>query len=238
MRGKLMNPDIVGLSAREGRGEGAGSRCPRTRPCSSRRTRASGASTRSRTRSSARSSPSTSSTAGRPGAGAASRSCATAGSATRSRSTARTRPSSARSRSRSRSTASSSTARRSQGAVGYTTNLFPSMTLGCGSFGGNITSDNIGPQHLLNIKRVARVRAGLARRADVGRIPAPAAGRGARAGAEPVERSPRSERRPASVARDAARAAAAPRESRANPLFPRGREEHHCDSTSRQEESR
>jgi acyl-CoA reductase-like NAD-dependent aldehyde dehydrogenase len=47
----------------------------------------------------------------------------------------------------------------SQGAVGYTTRLFPSMTLGCGSFGGNITSDNIGPQHLLNIKRVARVRA-------------------------------------------------------------------------------
>jgi acetaldehyde dehydrogenase (acetylating) len=47
----------------------------------------------------------------------------------------------------------------SQGAVGYTTNLFPSMTLGCGSFGGNITSDNIGPQHLLNIKRLARVRA-------------------------------------------------------------------------------
>jgi hypothetical protein len=42
-----------------------------------------------------------------------------------------------------------------QGGVGLTTNLFPSMTLGCGSFGGNITSDNIGPQHLLNIKRVA-----------------------------------------------------------------------------------
>jgi acyl-CoA reductase-like NAD-dependent aldehyde dehydrogenase len=46
----------------------------------------------------------------------------------------------------------------SQGAVGFTTRLFPSMTLGCGSFGGNITSDNIGPQHLLNIKRVGRVR--------------------------------------------------------------------------------
>src|SRR5206468_2820277 len=29
------------------------------------------------------------------------------------------------------------------GAVGYTTNLFPSMTLGCGAAGGNITSDNI-----------------------------------------------------------------------------------------------
>jgi acetaldehyde dehydrogenase (acetylating) len=41
------------------------------------------------------------------------------------------------------------------GAVGYTTGLFPSMTLGCGSIGGNITSDNISPLHLMNIKRVA-----------------------------------------------------------------------------------
>jgi hypothetical protein len=29
------------------------------------------------------------------------------------------------------------------------------MTLGCGGSGGNITSDNISPRHLLNIKRVA-----------------------------------------------------------------------------------
>src|SRR5277367_1298815 len=41
------------------------------------------------------------------------------------------------------------------GAIGYSTNLFPAMTLGCGSPGGNITSDNIGPQHLMNVKRVA-----------------------------------------------------------------------------------
>lgn len=41
------------------------------------------------------------------------------------------------------------------GAIGASTNIFPSMTLGCGSFGNNITSDNIGPQHLLNIKRIA-----------------------------------------------------------------------------------
>jgi acetaldehyde dehydrogenase (acetylating) len=41
------------------------------------------------------------------------------------------------------------------GGIGATTGIFPSMTLGCGSFGNNITSDNIGPQHLLNIKRVA-----------------------------------------------------------------------------------
>jgi hypothetical protein len=46
----------------------------------------------------------------------------------------------------------------SQGAVGFTTGLFPSLTLGCGSFGGNITSDNVGPQHLVNLKRLARVR--------------------------------------------------------------------------------
>ena len=42
-----------------------------------------------------------------------------------------------------------------QGSIGLTTNLFPAMTLGCGAIGGNITSDNIGPQHLMNIKRVA-----------------------------------------------------------------------------------
>jgi acetaldehyde dehydrogenase (acetylating) len=41
------------------------------------------------------------------------------------------------------------------GSIGYSTNLFPAMTLGCGSFGGNITSDNIGPQHLMNLKRIA-----------------------------------------------------------------------------------
>ncbi|GMX62483.1 acetaldehyde dehydrogenase (acetylating) [Paenibacillus elgii] len=41
------------------------------------------------------------------------------------------------------------------GGIGATTGITPSFTLGCGSFGNNITSDNIGPQHLLNIKRVA-----------------------------------------------------------------------------------
>ncbi len=41
------------------------------------------------------------------------------------------------------------------GSIGYSTNLFPAMTLGCGSPGGNITSDNIGPLHLINIKRIA-----------------------------------------------------------------------------------
>ncbi len=41
------------------------------------------------------------------------------------------------------------------GSIGYSTNLFPAMTLGCGSAGGNITSDNIGPHHLMNLKRIA-----------------------------------------------------------------------------------
>jgi acyl-CoA reductase-like NAD-dependent aldehyde dehydrogenase len=42
-----------------------------------------------------------------------------------------------------------------QGSVGITTNLQPSMTLGCGAVAGNITSDNVGPQHLINTKRIA-----------------------------------------------------------------------------------
>jgi acetaldehyde dehydrogenase (acetylating) len=41
------------------------------------------------------------------------------------------------------------------GSIGLTTGLDPAMTLGCGGFGGNITSDNITPKHLLNIKRLA-----------------------------------------------------------------------------------
>ena len=41
------------------------------------------------------------------------------------------------------------------GSIGYSTNLFPAMTLGCGALGGNITSDNIGPQHLMNVKSIA-----------------------------------------------------------------------------------
>jgi len=41
------------------------------------------------------------------------------------------------------------------GSIGLTTGLDPAMTLGCGGPGGNITSDNISPRHLLNIKRLA-----------------------------------------------------------------------------------
>ncbi len=41
------------------------------------------------------------------------------------------------------------------GAIGFSTDLPPSMTLGCGSWGGNVTSDNVSPHHLMDLKRVA-----------------------------------------------------------------------------------
>lgn len=41
------------------------------------------------------------------------------------------------------------------GSIGYTNRLFPAMTLGPGTIGGSITSDNISPLHLINIKRLA-----------------------------------------------------------------------------------
>ena len=43
-----------------------------------------------------------------------------------------------------------------QGSTGITTGIFPSMTLGCGAIAGNSTGDNIGPTHLLHVKRIAR----------------------------------------------------------------------------------
>jgi acetaldehyde dehydrogenase (acetylating) len=55
------------------------------------------------------------------------------------------------------------------GSIGLTTGLDPAMTLGCGGWGGNITSDNISPRHLLNIKRLAyEVRPATRATADVG----------------------------------------------------------------------
>jgi len=41
------------------------------------------------------------------------------------------------------------------GAVGYTTALMPSMTLGPGTWGGSIVSENVSASHLLNIKTLA-----------------------------------------------------------------------------------
>lgn len=48
----------------------------------------------------------------------------------------------------------------SQGAIGdiYNFRLEPSLTLGCGSWGGNAISENVGVKHLINIKTVAQRR--------------------------------------------------------------------------------
>ena len=48
----------------------------------------------------------------------------------------------------------------SQGAIGdlFNFRLAPSLTLGCGSWGGNSVSENVGPKHLINVKTVARRR--------------------------------------------------------------------------------
>jgi acetaldehyde dehydrogenase (acetylating) len=43
------------------------------------------------------------------------------------------------------------------GSTGITTGLQPALTLGCGAMSGNSTGDNVGPLHLVNVKRVARV---------------------------------------------------------------------------------
>jgi acetaldehyde dehydrogenase (acetylating) len=53
------------------------------------------------------------------------------------------------------------------GSIGLTTGLDPSMTLGCGGWGGNITSDNISPKHLINIKRIAYETTPAVKRAPV-----------------------------------------------------------------------
>ncbi|MFP1758294.1 bifunctional acetaldehyde-CoA/alcohol dehydrogenase [Lonsdalea quercina] len=46
----------------------------------------------------------------------------------------------------------------SQGGIGdlYNFKLAPSLTLGCGSWGGNSISENVGPKHLINRKMVAK----------------------------------------------------------------------------------
>ncbi len=41
------------------------------------------------------------------------------------------------------------------GSVGYSTNMDPGLTLGCGTWGGTITGDNITPLHLINRKHLA-----------------------------------------------------------------------------------
>ena len=41
------------------------------------------------------------------------------------------------------------------GAIGLTTGVMPSLTLGSGGIGGSITGDNITAYHLMNVKRLA-----------------------------------------------------------------------------------
>ncbi|OGD78068.1 MAG: hypothetical protein A2Y64_01605 [Candidatus Coatesbacteria bacterium RBG_13_66_14] len=50
------------------------------------------------------------------------------------------------------------------GAVGLTTNLEPSLTLGPGAWGGSATGDNVTARHLINVKRLAYDREGLPER--------------------------------------------------------------------------
>ncbi|HZI17110.1 MAG TPA: aldehyde dehydrogenase family protein [Pyrinomonadaceae bacterium] len=81
------------------------------------------------------------------------------------------------------------------GAIGFSTALPPSMTLGCGSWGGNVTSDNVSPWHLMDIKRVA-----FETRPVPSKRPARPATQGASGGALPSQPS----RRPAPQAAPAA----------------------------------
>lgn len=41
------------------------------------------------------------------------------------------------------------------GGIGASVNMTPALTLGCGAIGGSATSDNVGPLHLINTKKVA-----------------------------------------------------------------------------------
>jgi acetaldehyde dehydrogenase (acetylating) len=77
------------------------------------------------------------------------------------------------------------------GSIGLTTGLDPSMTLGCGGYGGNITSDNISSMHLLNIKRLAYEVTPVAARTSTARSPFRSASEG-----EGVLRSPSRARLP------------------------------------------
>jgi acetaldehyde dehydrogenase (acetylating) len=75
------------------------------------------------------------------------------------------------------------------GSIGLTTGLDPSMTLGCGGYGGNITSDNISPRHLLNIKRLAYETSPAPVRRDTPAMASP-----------PLPRAPQPPREPGGIA--------------------------------------
>ncbi|OZC02019.1 aldehyde dehydrogenase family protein [Rubricoccus marinus] len=83
------------------------------------------------------------------------------------------------------------------GSVGMTTKLFPAMTLGPGTVGGSITSDNVSPLHLINVKRVAFETAPLnddagqplAANAQRGKTPVPASRSASRSESRPAPAS-------------------------------------------------
>lgn len=93
------------------------------------------------------------------------------------------------------------------GAIGFSTALPPSMTLGCGSWGGNVTSDNVSPLHLMDIKRVAfETRAVKSARPAVGTQkvaaqPQPRATAAAAGGSRAANESPAREVGPGKVSR-------------------------------------
>ena len=83
------------------------------------------------------------------------------------------------------------------GSIGLTTGLDPAMTLGCGGYGGNITSDNISPRHLLNIKRLAYEVT------PVAALDSTPANRGAQTAAEPqLPKAPSRAAEPAGLSAD------------------------------------
>ena len=90
----------------------------------------------------------------------------------------------------------------SMGAVGFSTNLMPSFSLGCGPHAGNITSDNITARHLISIKRVAFPKAGWPELEQASHE---------RAGALTGDPAPRGSGMPGDPGLRDARAAAAPR---------------------------
>jgi acetaldehyde dehydrogenase (acetylating) len=104
------------------------------------------------------------------------------------------------------------------GSIGYSTNLFPAMTLGCGAPGGNITSDNIGPQHLMNVKRIAWESRGVEHRT----VPADQRMAGAANSPEPeaVQEKVNVPPAPVSSAKSATKAAATPPEAKPEEMKP------------------
>jgi hypothetical protein len=48
-----------------------------------------------------------------------------------------------------------------QGRIGWGNGLTPSLTLGCGTYGGTSTTGNVTCANLINVKRIARPLAGI-----------------------------------------------------------------------------